>query len=88
MRLLMNRRLWLGVVVVAGLLAVALWPRTLPVDTAILGRGPLQVTVDEEGKTRVRSRFVVAAPVMGRVLRIELEPGDRSEERRVGKECA
>ena len=72
----MNRRLWLSVVVVAGLLAVALWPRTLPVDTAVLARGPLQVTVDEEGKTRVRDRFVVAAPVMGRVLRIELEPGD------------
>ena len=76
LRLLMNRRLWLSVVVVAGLLAVALWPRTLPVDTAVLARGPLQVTVDEEGKTRVRDRFVVAAPVMGRVLRIELEPGD------------
>ncbi len=72
----MNRRLWLSVVVVAGLLAVALWPRTMPVDTAVLARGPLQVTVDEEGKTRVRDRFVVAAPVMGRVLRIELEPGD------------
>jgi len=42
----MNRRLWLSVVVVAGLLAVALWPRTLPVDTAVLARGPLQVTVD------------------------------------------
>lgn len=72
----MNRRLWLSVVVVGGLLAVALWPRTVPVDTAVLARGPLQVTVDEEGKTRVRNRFVVAAPVMGRVLRIELEPGD------------
>lgn len=72
----MNRRLWLSVVVVGGLLAVALWPRTVPVDTTVLARGPLQVTVDEEGKTRVRSRFVVAAPVMGRVLRIELEPGD------------
>jgi HlyD family secretion protein len=32
--------------------------------------------VDEEGETRVRDRFVVSAPVAGRVLRIELEPGD------------
>ena len=36
----------------------------------------MQVTVDEEGETRVRDRFVVSAPVMGRVQRIELEPGD------------
>jgi HlyD family secretion protein len=35
------------------------------------------VTIDEEGTTRVRERFVVSAPVAGRVLRIELEPGDR-----------
>ena len=45
------------------------WPRST--------RGPLLVTVDEEGETRVRDRFVVSAPVAGRVLRIELEPGDR-----------
>ena len=76
LRILLNRRLWLGVIVVAGLLAVALWPRTVPVDTAVLSRGPLRLTIDEEGKTRVRDRFVVAAPVSGRVLRIELEPGD------------
>jgi HlyD family secretion protein len=47
------------------------------VDLATVSRGPLVVTVDEEGRTRVRDRFVVAAPVAGRVLRIELEPGDR-----------
>lgn len=76
LRLLRNRRLWLGVVVVAALAAVALWPKTAPVETAVLARGPLMTTIDEEGRTRVRDRFVVAAPVAGRVLRIELEPGD------------
>ncbi|MFN7916153.1 MAG: HlyD family efflux transporter periplasmic adaptor subunit [Vicinamibacterales bacterium] len=75
-RLLRNVRVWITLVVVAGLLAVALWPKTFPVDVAVLGRGPLMVTVDEEGRTRVRDRFVVGAPVAGRVLRIELEPGD------------
>ena len=44
---------------------------------AAVSRGPLVVTVDEEGVTRVRDRFIVSAPVSGRVLRIELEPGDR-----------
>jgi HlyD family secretion protein len=76
LRILTNRRVLIGALVVAGLLAVALWPTTTPVTTAALARGPLVVTIDEEGRTRVRDRFVVAAPVAGRVLRIELEAGD------------
>jgi HlyD family secretion protein len=75
-RLLLNRRVWIGLAVVAGLLAVALWPRASVVDTGVVTRGPLLVTIDEEGETRVRHRFVVSAPVSGRLLRIELEPGD------------
>ena len=39
-------------------------------------RGPMRVTIDEEGETPIHDRFVVSAPVAGRVLRIELEPGD------------
>lgn len=73
---LANRRVWLSLMVVAGLLAVALWPTTVPVDVAVVGPGPLMVTVDEEGETRVRDRFIVSSPVTGRVQRIELEPGD------------
>jgi HlyD family secretion protein len=75
-RLLKNRRVWISVAVVGALLAVALWPKATPVDVSPLSRGPLVVTIDEEGRTRVRDRFVVSAPVAGRVLRIELEPGD------------
>ncbi len=75
-RLLTNTRVLMGAAVVGGLVAVALWPTSVPVDTAIVARGPLVVTIDEEGRTRVRHRFVVSAPVTGRVLRIELEPGD------------
>jgi HlyD family secretion protein len=76
LRLLRNPRVLLSIAVVAGLLAAALWPTTTVVETATVGRGPLVVTVDEEGETRVRNRFVVSAPLSGRVLRIELEPGD------------
>ena len=36
----------------------------------------MQVTLDEDGETRVRDKFVVSAPVAGRLQRIELEPGD------------
>jgi HlyD family secretion protein len=77
MRLLRNPRLLGAVAIVAVILAVALWPSALEVEVARVERGPMQVTIDEEGETRVRERFVVSAPVMGRVERIELEPGDR-----------
>ena len=75
-RLLFNRRVLISLAVIGTLLAGALWPRALPVDVGTVTRGPLVVTVDEEGMTRVRDRFVVSSPVGGRVLRIELEPGD------------
>jgi HlyD family secretion protein len=74
---LAQRRTWFAVAVIGGLLLMALWPDTLDVDVAQVTRGALVVTIDEEGRTRVRDRFVVSSPVTGRVLRIALEPGDR-----------
>jgi HlyD family secretion protein len=76
MRIRKHSRLAAAIVIVAGILAVALWPTAMEVDLARVERGPMQVTIDEEGETRVRERFVVSAPVSGRVERIELEPGD------------
>ncbi len=67
----------LGLAAVAVVLAVALWPKTVPVDSAAVVRAPMTVTIDEEGETRIRRRFVVSAPLSGRLQRIELEPGDR-----------
>jgi HlyD family secretion protein len=52
------------------------------VDVASVARGRLAVTLDEEGETRVRDRYVVSAPVAGRLLRIELEPGDPVQARK------
>jgi HlyD family secretion protein len=75
-RLFLNRRVLLATAGIGGLLAVALWPRRVLVEAAPVAKGPLVVTVDEEGITRVRDRFVVSSPLAGRVLRIELEPGD------------
>jgi len=76
MRLLINRRVLLVAAVVGALVAIALWPASIGVDVSLVSRGPLIETIDEEGTTRVRDRFVVSVPVSGRVLRIELEPGD------------
>ncbi len=75
-RLLTNRSVWLTAAVVVGLLAVATWPRVTEVESGVVSRGPLTVTIDEEGETRVHHRFVVSAPTAGRVLRIDLQPGD------------
>ena len=54
----------------------AFLPRPVPVETSKVTRGPLRVTVDEEGKTRLRDRFVVSAPVAGYAKRVALEVGD------------
>ncbi len=62
-------------VVVAGLVWGFL-PRALPVDVAEVKRAPLEVTVEEEGKTRVAERYVVSAPVAGYARRIDLDAGD------------
>jgi hypothetical protein len=69
MRFLKNKRLIAGVVVVLAIVAMAMWPESIEVNAASVDRGPLQVTVDEDGETRVRDKFVVSAPVAGRLQR-------------------
>jgi HlyD family secretion protein len=69
-------RIALGVVVLAAILIWAFRPAPVNADFAVVERGSLQVTVEEEGRTRVRDRYVVSAPLPGRMERIELEPGD------------
>ncbi|MCU0834188.1 MAG: efflux RND transporter periplasmic adaptor subunit [Chromatiaceae bacterium] len=65
----------LALLVIAGL-AWGFWPRPLVVDAALVREAPLTVTVDEEGRTRVKDRFVISAPVAGYLRRIQLEVGD------------
>jgi HlyD family secretion protein len=64
---------------VVGGLGYAFWPEPAEVDLAKVERGPLQVTVDEDGKTRIREKYVVSAPLVGRLLRINMEAGDPVE---------
>lgn len=51
-------------------------PRPLPVDLALVSRGPLTVTLDEDGQTRVRNVYRLSAPVAGHLLRIDADVGD------------
>ena len=72
-----KRIVWgvIGLAALGGLLYAWL-PKPVPVETALVAPGPLRVTVDEDGRTRVKDRYVVGAPLAGRVARIELRAGD------------
>lgn len=61
------------------LVVLAFRPAPLAVDVGEVTQGPIQATIDAEGKTQVEERYVVAAPVAGRLQRIGLEPGDTVE---------
>lgn len=67
----------------AALVAWALQPRPVSVETAPVVRGPFELTVSDDGKTRVRERYVVSAPLAGRLDRIALEEGDRVKQGQV-----
>ena len=60
--------------------AVALWrafiPSPLLVEVATVRRGVLEISVDDDGRTRVRDRFTISAPILGTLLRTPLRAGD------------
>ena len=64
----------LGLVVIVFLL---MQPRPVKVDVAVVSRNSLAVTVRDDGQTRIRERYVVSAPLSGRLVRTTLDPGDK-----------
>jgi HlyD family secretion protein len=67
--------LFVGLAVVGGVV-YSFMPVPLDADLVEIKRGTLRVTVDEDGKTRIREKYVVSAPLNGRILRISMDPGD------------
>ncbi|MCF4099815.1 efflux RND transporter periplasmic adaptor subunit [Maritalea mediterranea] len=61
---------------VAATIALTMMPKPAEVDLGQVSRGDLAVTIDEEGRTRVRETYIVSTPVAGRLLRVELHAGD------------
>ncbi len=72
------RRLAMFVVAlgVVGMIVYAMLPKPVGVDLGTVERGPLEVTVDEDGRTRIKEQYIVSAPLSGRLLRIGLDVGD------------
>lgn len=65
-----------SVVAIGTLLFWALRPQPVPVDTAEIARGTLEVSVSEEGRTRVRHVYTVSTPIDGTTERSPREVGD------------
>jgi HlyD family secretion protein len=61
---------------IAALIVWALLPQPVPVDMATIKKGPLEVTVEDEGVTRIREVYTVSAPIGGKMLRSPREVGD------------
>lgn len=61
---------------VAASLAWGLLPPPVPIDTAPVRRGVVEITVDDDGETRVRERYMVLSPLTGKLQRIALHAGD------------
>lgn len=73
------RKITIWAIVIAGaafLIFKGLGPQPVEVDVGEVIAGPLRVTVDEDGETRIREPYLISAPLAGRLLRVELEPGD------------
>jgi len=83
----MKRKTWIVAIIGAAAAAVALYwafaPRPVLVETARVERGLFEQTVDEDGRTRVRERYVVSAPLAGRLHRVTLKADDAVEPGRV-----
>jgi len=76
----MTRKLWIsGALAAAAMVGIFVWafrPQPIPVETAEVRKGLFEQTIDEDGKTRVRERYVVSAPVAGRLARVRVKAGD------------
>ncbi|MBY0512008.1 MAG: HlyD family efflux transporter periplasmic adaptor subunit [Rhodospirillaceae bacterium] len=74
-----NKRL-VGIFGAVALVAAAVWffrPNPVGVDLATVARSSMEVTVDDEARTRIRQVYTVSAPLAGKVLRTPLQVGDQ-----------
>jgi len=66
---------YVGALLLVALIIAGMWPKPTPVETTRVSIGKLRTTVNEEGKTRIRQRYIVSAPVAGQLRRIPFKVG-------------
>lgn len=78
MNVALRRKFFVAILiaVVIGATVYGFFPQAVEVDLASVTRGPLQVTIEEEGRTRLKERFVITAPIAGYMERIVAKVGD------------
>jgi HlyD family secretion protein len=64
------------ILALVGAVGWALWPQPIPVDVGMVVRGPMEVTVEDEGIARVRELYTVSSPVLGKLRRPHIKVGD------------
>ena len=85
MNVALRRKLFVIIIIAVVVLATAygFFPKAADVDLSDVTRGPLQVTIEEEGRTRLKDRFIITAPLAGYLERIKTEVGDPVEKGQV-----
>jgi len=75
---MMKRKLWTlaGAVIFLAILGWAFYPKPFDVDVAEIHVGDFERTIEESGKTRLRDRYIVSAPVAGKLARLTVREGD------------
>jgi HlyD family secretion protein len=78
MNIALRRKLFVIIIIAVVVLATAygFFPKAVDVDLADVTRGPLHVTIEEEGRTRLKDRFVITAPTAGYLERVTIKVGD------------
>ncbi|MDQ1331861.1 MAG: HlyD family efflux transporter periplasmic adaptor subunit [Thermodesulfobacteriota bacterium] len=76
-----RRKLYIIIIILVAVLATlyGFIPKAVDVDLVDVSRGPLQVTIAEEGRTRLKERYVISAPASGYIRRVDAKVGDRVE---------
>lgn len=80
MKKLLQKLPWsIAALLLLGGLFYGFWPEAVQVDSARVQRGPLRVTVNDDGETRIREKYIVSSPMTGQLLRVQLHAGDEVE---------
>ncbi|MGB7328306.1 MAG: hypothetical protein WBD31_25745 [Rubripirellula sp.] len=77
MRRFASKLIWLIILAtIVGYLIYGFLPKPVEVEVAAPTIGSLQISVDDDGETRIREKYIISAPVTGKMLRVDLHAGD------------